>query len=506
MLVFNQMKNRDIKPNCFTFPFVIKSCKKLLELVESKKVHCFVIKAGFQDNPFISISMIDLYSTLGQVKSARTMFDVMPERNIVAWTTMISGYILSGDIENARSLFDLTPDRDVIIWNTMVSGYIGEGDMCTAKKLFDEMPYPDIMAYNTILIGYFNNGEFEKGERFFNEMPEKNVFSWNGLVGGYARKSQFSKVLDAFDRMLKESSDIPPNDATLVSVLTACSRLGALDMGKSVHVYAESNGYKQNVYVGNGLIDMYSRCGSIEDALDVFNGMNSKDLITWNLLISGLAMHGRGSDALTMFDQMINANVKPDKITFVGVLCACTHMGLIDEGFSLLNMMITDYSITPEIEHHGCIVDLLARAGYLEEAFAYIKAIPMQADAVIWSALLGACRTYKNIELAEYCLEQLIKLEPKNPANYVMLANICKDMNRWEDVSRLKVAMKDTGVRKPTGCSLIEVNGSLNGFYSLDEKHPKRDEIYRVLNQLVELLKLPTYSSKLGTLEEYYVF
>ncbi|OVA09012.1 Pentatricopeptide repeat [Macleaya cordata] len=506
MVLFNQMKSRDVRPNCFTFPFVIKSCKMLLALGEGKKVHCFVIKSGFEMNRFISIAMIDMYSTVGAVKLAHQVFDGMPERNIVAWTAIISGYILSADIKNARRLFEITPDRDVIIWNIMISGYISNGDMVTARKLFNEMPNRDLMAFNTILIGYFNNENFEEGEKFFDEMTEKNVFSWNGLIGGYARKGRFSEVLGAFKRMLKESSDIPPNDATLVSVLTACSRLGALALGKWVHVYAVDNGYKQNIYVGNGLIDMYSKCGNIENAIEVFNCMNSKDLITWNSIIGGLAMHGRGNDALIIFDQMRNANKKPDGITFVGVLCACTHMGLTEKGFSYFNLMTEDYSIVPEIEHFGCMADLLARAGFLNEAVDYIRKMPIQADAVIWSALLGACRTYRNIQLAEIALEKLIELEPKNPANYIMLSNIYKDMGRWEDVARLKVAMKETGVRKPTGCSLIEVNDGVTEFYSLDEKHPQREEIYRVLNGLVELLKSPSYDSGIDELEEGYVY
>jgi pentatricopeptide repeat protein len=291
--------------------------------------------------------------------------------------------------------------------------------------------------------------------------------------------------------------NVRPSDATLVTVLSACARLGAIDLGKWVHLYAESNGYKGNLYVGNALIDMYAKCGTVENAVDVFKSMGTKDLITWNTIINGLAIHGRGSDALTLFCQMKNAGEIPDGITFIGILCACTHMGLVEDGFSYFQSMVDDYSIVPQIEHYGCMVDLLARAGLLDQAVEFVRKMPMEADAIIWAALLGACRIYKNIELAELALERLIELEPKNPANFVMLSNIYGDLGRWKDVARLKVSMRDTGFRKLPGCSLIEVNDSVVEFYSLDERHPEREEIYGALRGLTKLLRSSGYVSDL---------
>ncbi|KAF8413540.1 hypothetical protein HHK36_001531 [Tetracentron sinense] len=501
LLLFSQMKNRDVKPNCFTFPFVLKSCGKISALREGKEVHCFVIKSGFGENPFVGTTLIYMYSGGRAIDSAYQTFAEMPVRNIVAWTSIISGYILCDDIGSARRLFDLTLERDVVLWNTMVSGYIGSGDMGAARQLFDVMPNRDVMSWNTVLIGYFNNSDFKAGERLFQEMPKKNVFSWNGLIGGYARNGRFFEVLGAFKRMLMESN-VPPDDATLVTALSACARLGALDLGKWIHVYAESNGFKRNIYVGNGLIDMYAKCGSIESAVDVFNVMNSKDLITWNTIICGLAMHGRGTDALDFFSQMRNAKEKPDGITFVGILCACTHMGLVENGYSYFHSMIDEYSIVPQIEHYGCMVDLLSRAGLLNQAVDFVTKMPIEADGVIWSALLGACRIYKNVQLAELALDQLIHLEPKNPANYVMLSNIYGDLGRWEDVARLKVVMRETGVRKLPGCSLIEVNDGVVEFYSLDERHPRREEMYEALRGLMELLRSSGYEPDFEELGE----
>ncbi|CAL5350154.1 unnamed protein product [Camellia sinensis] len=492
VVLFNQMKSLDIRPNCFTFPMVLKSCAKLLALQEGERVHCFVLKMGFKSNPFIGTTLIDLYASGSAIGCAYKVFCEMFVRNVVAWTSMINGYILFGDVVSARSLFDLAPERDIVLWNTMISGYIECKDMVAARKLFDWMPNPDLMSWNTLLNGYANNADVEGCEKLFEEMPERNIFSWNGLIGGYARNGRLFEVLNAFKRMLRES-DVSPNDATLVTVLSSCARLGALDLGNWVHVYAESNGYQDNIFVRNALVDMYAKCGSIDSAIDVFNSMHTKDLISWNTIINGLAVHGHGADALSLFSQMKNTAEKPDGITFIGILCACSHMGLVEDGFSYFYSMIDEYSIMPQIEHYGCMVDMLARAGLLDQAVDFVKKMPIEADGIIWTALLGACRSYKNIKLAELALHRLIELEPKNPANYVMLSNIYGDVRRWEDVARLKVAMRDTGFKKLPGCSLIEVDDAVVEFYSLDERHPKNEEIYAALRGLTKLLRLSGY-------------
>lgn len=499
LVLFGQMKSLDVMPNCFTYRIVLKSCVKVNAYVEGQEIHCVAIKAGFRADPFVATTLIDMYAGGGAIGAAYKVFGEMVQRTVVSWTLMIKGYILCRDVISARRLFDLAPVRDVVLWNTMVSGYIETGDMVAARKLFDEMPNRDVMSWNTMLNGYANNGDAEACERFFEVMPEKNIFSWNGFIGGYARSGLFVEVLETFKRMLIESS-VLPNDVTLVIVLAACARLGAINLGKWIHVYAENNGYRENLYVGNALIDMYAKCGIIENAVDVFKTMGTKDLITWNTIINGLATHGRGNDSLTLFHEMKNAGETPDRITFVGVLCACTHMGLVEDGFSYFQSMVNDYSIVPQIEHYGCMVDLLARAGLLDQAVEFVRKMPREADAVIWAALLAACRIYKNVELAEVAFERLIELEPNNPANFVILSNIYGDLGRWKDVARLKVAMRDIGFRKLPGCSLVEVNDSVVKFYSLDERHPEREEIYRALKGLTKLLRSSGYVPDLSEL------
>ncbi|GAB2254715.1 hypothetical protein Droror1_Dr00022524 [Drosera rotundifolia] len=489
--LFVQMMRTGVEPSCYTFPMIVKCCVGFGGIREGMEVHCVVIRNGFRANPFVGTTLIELYSSGGGSGDAYKVFGEMPVRNVVAWTAMVNGFIGCGDMVSARRMFELAPERDVVLWNTLVSGYIGAGDLVTAREMFDRMPNKDVMSWNTMLSGYFENGDVVPGECLFEEMSVRNAFSWNALIGGYTHDGRFMDVLSAFKRMLAEA-DVCPNNATLVVVLSACARLGALDLGKWVHTYAESIGYKANVYIENALIDMYAKCGLIRDAFDVFRGMRKKDLVSWNTIISGLAMHGHAVDALDLFAEMKVAGVKPDGITFIGVLCACTHLGLVEDGLAYFESM-ADYSVALEIEHYGCMLDMYARAGMLKEAMNFVNKMPMKADGVIWASLLGACRVHKNVELAEVALEHLIELEPGNPSNYVMLSNVYGDAGKWDKLSRLKVAGRDTGSRKVTGCSLIEVNEKLSKFNSSDDRHPEKDGIYGCLKSLTCLIKSKAY-------------
>ncbi|KAG0480197.1 hypothetical protein HPP92_011055 [Vanilla planifolia] len=485
LLLFSQMTRRDVRPNLFTFPFVIISCMVIPAPRSGAVVHCFAGKTGLGSNVFVGNSLINMYASKGDVGSAYKVFEDMPAKNVVIWTTIVRAYVSVGNMGMARYLFDQLEERDVILWDTMVSAYIQHGDMGAAQDLFAKMPVRDIRAWNTILLGYANSHNIAACKEFFDRMPERNVFSWNGLIGGY--NDQLSDVLSVFRRMLI-SSDVKPNDATLVTVLSSCSKLGALNWGRWVHLYAENNGFKGNNYVGNGLIDMYTKCGCIQSAIDVFDAMQNRDIITWNTMINGLAMHGMGLAALELFDQMVEVE-KPDGITFVGLLNACAHMGLVERGLACFRSMKQCYFILPCIEHYGCMVDLLGRAGLLDEAISFVKVMPMEPDDVIWSALLGGCRVQHHICLAEAAMARLVRLVPEDAANYVVLSNIYGDAGRWEDFAMLQKVLRRMNSGKSPGCSLIEVNMEVTEFCSSDARHGRVKEIYEILESLTNLTK-----------------
>lgn len=484
--LFGKMMEFHIKPSCCTFPMILKSCGKLVALCEGEQAHSLAIKNGFKTNTFVGNTLIDMYSRAGKVELAYKVFGEIPFRNIVTWTLMINGFILYGNLKSARELFDLTSERDVVLWNTMISGYIEIGDMETAHKLFDNMPHKDTMSWNTILNGYANNGKIKACEELFEVMPKKNIFSWNILICAYAKLGRFFEVLTTFQRMLSEAEVLPDN-ATLVTVSLACARLGALDLGMWLHIYAQRIGYEGNIQVENALMDMYAKCGHIENAMYVFKGLVKRDLVSWNTIIGGLAMHGHASEALVLFDQMKNGRVQPDGVSFLGVLCACTHIGLVEEGLTYFQSM-ADYSVNPQIEHYGCLIDLYARSGHLTEALNIVKMMPMEADTVIWACLLGASRIYKNAAIAEIALEQLMKLEPGNPAYYLILSNMHGEAGEWKTVPKLKLAMRDTRFRKMPGCSMIEIHDKVVEFYSMDQRHCETEEIYVCLRSLSKLM------------------
>lgn len=490
--LFDDMRKRDVEPNRYTFTFLLKSCAKIGDIRKGEKIQCISVKTGFQSNMFVGTALIDVYSVCGLQKFARKVFDEMPVKNIVAWTAILSAYLLGGDLVSARDVFDCVIDRDIVVWNTMISGYLKSGELEMAQQLFVQMPHKDLICWNTMLQGYANNGhDVEVCVKFFNEMPERNVFSWNGLIAGYIAHGQFSQALHVFSQMLREPN-ITPSEATIVMVLSACSKLGSLDLGMWVHVYAYGNEFRSNLNVGNGLIDMYSKCGNVNAALVIFHGMEFKDVVSWNAIIGGLAMHGFGTEALDMFSQMSSniQGVKPDGITFVGILSACTHMGFVEQGFRYLNLMVEHYNILPWIEHYGCIVDLLGRSGLAEEALHFIQTMPMEPDQIMWSSLVAACFNRGNVNLAEMATKEILKFQPDEAANHVALSNVYGYVGRWKNVAETKLNMrqKSSGKKLP-GCSLIELNWEVAEFYSGDFRHSQTEEIYKMLVTLNGCLK-----------------
>ncbi|CAA6671773.1 unnamed protein product [Spirodela intermedia] len=478
LALFARMRVGGAAPNRYTFTFVLKSCAKLPAARTGTAVHGVAVKTGFEGNPFVGTLLIDVYSAAaggGDCESARKVFEGMPERNVVSWTAIVSAHLASGDVGSARRLFDrVAAGADVVLWNTMVSGYISAGDMAAARELFERMPQKDLMAWNTLLHGFAIGGDLEECAKLFQAMPKRNVFSWNGLMRGYLRHERFSEALSTFTHMLR-AQEVSPNDATLAMALSACSKAGALDFGRRIHLYAQSHGFMGTNHVVNGVIDMYAKCGSLHSALEVFDKTPIRDLVTWNIVIGALAAHGRAAAALGLFEKMKAERVAPDGITFIGLV--------------YFRSMAEDHSIAPWMEHYGCVVDLLCRAGLLAEALELVGTMPVAADCVIWSTLLGACQTRGAVELAELAVEKLAALRPDDAANYVALSNVYGAAGSWGDFARAKRQMKEWNTEKSPGRSMIEIDRWVFEFCSSDGRHPRTEEIYGVLRQLKQLTR-----------------
>lgn len=316
----------------------------------------------------------------------------------------------------------------------------------------------------------------------------KSVVLWNAAISGFIKNGCSKNALELFDQMLQIKGgelEVKPDAITVVSVLAACADLGALDVGEWIHDYAIKNGIGLDVFVGTALVDMYAKCGSIELARKVFNDMTERNVLSWTVMIRGLAMCGHGNDALMLFSKMVEEGVRPDSVTFVGVLSACSHSGLVDEGQRIFTSMTRDFGVLPKAEHYSCMVDLFSRAGLLNEALEFIQTMPIKPQAALWGSLLSACRQNpKDVELAEFVASQLMEIEPDNDATYVLLSNIYAYNNMWDDVAKLRRWMKDRGIRKTPGCSFIEVNGVVYEFIVGDKSHPRTEEVYGMMEEM----------------------
>jgi pentatricopeptide repeat protein len=314
-------------------------------------------------------------------------------------------------------------------------------------------------------------------------MSQGDVVSWTTMIAGYAQNGHANDAVKLFRQMLLVDMKLDP--VTITSVLPAVACLAALQQGKEIHGYTIRRGILANVFVGSALIDMYAKCGNIDIAHKVFYQLPERNVVSWTAMIVAYGMHGLCDDALICFSQMQQAGMKPNHITFIGVLSACSHAGLVDKGWQYFDCMTKDYCIKPQIDHYACMIDLLGRAGYLDEALHFLNRMPLEPGPVVWGSILGACRIYRNVKLGKLASEHLFDLEPNNPGNYVLMSNIYTESGRWDDAVQVRAMMKDRGLKKMPGCSWIEVNNNVHTFLAGDISHPESEKIYATLESLV---------------------
>ncbi|KAK9271904.1 hypothetical protein L1049_002269 [Liquidambar formosana] len=423
---YTQMEKRRMKPDNFTFPFLLKACTKLCWVKMGNEIHGRVVKFGFESNTFVRNTLIYFHANCGDLGVASVLFDGSAKQDVVAWSALTAGYARRGELGVARQLFDEMPVKDMVSWNVMITGYAKRGEMESARKLFDEVPKRDVVTWNAMIAGYVLLGVHEQALEMFEEM-----------------------------RCLGEQ----PDEVTMLSLLSACADLGDLDVGKKIHTsLLEMCTTNLSVVLGNALIDMYAKCGSIERALEVFQGMKEKDVSTWNSILGGLAFHGHAEESIHLFNKMRRKKVRPNEITFVAVLVSCSHAGKVDEGRRYFAVMRDEYNIEPNIKHYGCMVDMLGRAGLLNEAFEFVGTMQIEPNAIVWRTLLGACGIHGNVELAKHANEQLLKMRRDQSGDYVLLSNLYASQGEWTGVQNVRKLMDDSGVRKEPGCSLIEAD------------------------------------------------
>uniref|UniRef100_A0A2N9FL27 Pentacotripeptide-repeat region of PRORP domain-containing protein n=1 Tax=Fagus sylvatica TaxID=28930 RepID=A0A2N9FL27_FAGSY len=474
-------------PDGYTFTTLGKSCGLSLAIWEGQEVHGHVIKIGFCLDLHVSTALVDMYAKFGKMGYARMVFDEMLQRNEVAWTALICGYMRSGDMSNARLLFDRMPDKDSAAFNAMIDGYVKLGDMGSARNLFDEMPDRNVVSWTSMIYGYCHSGDVESARLLFDTMPEKNLISWNAMMGGYCQNKHPYEALRLFQEM-QSTTLLEPDEVTIVSILPAIADLGALDLGGWFHRFSRRKKLDRATNVCTALVDMYAKCGEVTKARKLFDEMPEKVTASWNALIYGFAVNGCAKEALEIFSKMRRKRYKPNEVTMLGVLSACNHSGLVEEGKKWFKAM-EEFGLTPKIEHYGCMVDLLGRAGCLEEAEQLIERMPYKANVVILTSFLFACGCSKDTTRAERVLNKAVKMEPRNDGIYVMLRNLYATEERWRDVEEIKGLMRKNGANKEVGCSVIEVDGRVREFAAGKRVNPHLEAIHLTLEQLKKHMK-----------------
>ncbi|XP_058074608.1 pentatricopeptide repeat-containing protein At1g08070, chloroplastic-like [Magnolia sinica] len=496
VLFYQEIIEGGLVPDNFTFPSLFKSCGGS---DEGKQLHCHAVKFGFAADSYVQNTLMNMYANCGCLSHARLVFNKMTERNVVSFATIIAAYANWDRPGEAVSLFqrmefeNVVPNEVALVNVLMACARARDLDMAKWVHRYME---DNRIGFNTILTAalmdvYCKCGFVYVARELFDEMSDRNLFCWNIMINGHVEDSDYKEALVLFREM--QIRGVKPDKVTMASLLLACSQLGALELGKWLHAYINKENIEVDIVLRTALVDMYAKCGSIESALRVFHEMPERDVMTWTAMIGGLAMCGHGEKALELFYEMQRSGVRPDAITFVGVLSACSHAGLVDEGFSHFDSMSSLYNIKPSVEHYGCMVDLLGRAGHIEKAEEFIRNMPMVPDFFVLGGLLGACRIHGNLEVAERAARQLLELDPANGGAYVLLSNIYGSLGKWDEVKRTRELMAERNIKKPPGCSLIEVDGVVHEFVMGDESHPQSHEIYSMVEDMVQLLKVAGY-------------
>uniref|UniRef100_A0A2N9EDY3 Pentatricopeptide repeat-containing protein n=1 Tax=Fagus sylvatica TaxID=28930 RepID=A0A2N9EDY3_FAGSY len=437
---------------------------------------------------------ITVLAQCGRIDEAQRLFELMPERDVISWTAMVAGWSKNGRIEEARLLFDRMPERNVVSWNAMITGYAQNKRLAEALSLFERMPQRDMPSWNTMITGLIQNGELSRSWELFNEMPQKNVISWTAIITGYIQGGKSEEALKIFSKMLV-ADGVKPNEGTFVTVLGACSDLAGLSEGQQVHQMISKTVYQGCAFVVSALINMYSKCGELSTARKMFDdGMAShRDLVSWNGMIAAYGHHGCGREAIDLFNEMREFGVQPDDVTYVGLLSACSHSGLVEEGLVYFDELVKDGSIIVREDHYTCLVDLCGRAGRLKEAFNFIKQLGNKPSESVWGALLAGCNVHGDVNIGKLAAKELLEVESENAGTYLLLSNIYASAGKWREAAKVRLKMKDKGLKKQPGCSWIEIGNSAHVFSVGDKSHRQSELICSVLRDLHGKMKKAGY-------------
>ncbi|CAN6465899.1 unnamed protein product [Victoria cruziana] len=497
--LYCRMQCEGVLPDGFTFPHVLKACGGLGNPRKGREIHAQIFRLGFESDVFVQNGLITMYSKCGWVDHARCLFDRLHDRTIVSWTSIISGYAQNGHPVEALQIFtemqcsNVEPDCIALV--SILRAYTDVEGLQQGKSIHGYVIKGGFESEVDILISltamYAKCGEVETARILFDRVSSPGVILWNAMISGYAKNGYANEAVELFRELL--SLHVRPDSVTVRAAILACAQVGSVELCRWIGGYVRGSEQRADIFVNTALIDMYAKCGIIGEARRVFDMVPEKDVVVWTAMIMGYGLHGHGQEALALYEEMKRAGMKPNDVTFVGILSACNHSGLVEEGWQYFHSMKRDYGIEPRHQHYACVVDLLGRAGYLDEAWEFIKNMPVEPSVTVWGALLSACKIYGDVELGRYAAERIFVVDPTNAGHYVQLSNLYAAAGRWGDVAKVRVLMKERGLVKALGYSLIEINGKLQAFRVGDDSHPRSKEIYAMLEKLESKLKEAGY-------------
>uniref|UniRef100_A0A1D1Z2A8 Pentatricopeptide repeat-containing protein At1g53600, mitochondrial n=1 Tax=Anthurium amnicola TaxID=1678845 RepID=A0A1D1Z2A8_9ARAE len=448
-LTFLAMRRDGVSINTITLSVILDACTDLARIGEGIQIHGLILSMGFGCDTFLGNSLINMYFRVDCLTDAKIVFANMEKKDVVSWNSMITGYVQTDRIEEAHMLFEQMPTRDVVSWTSM-------------------------------LVGFSNRGQLEESVHLFREMPQKDDVAWTAMVSGFVGNEEHETAFRWFVQMLREG--ILPNPFSLSSILSASAGLTMLNQGMQVHACAVKMYLESAISVQNSLVSMYAKCGNLADACQIFLSIRDLNIVSMNSMITGFAQHGLAEEALELFRKMQTNGYKPNQVTFLGVLSACSHGGLVEEGYMHFQSMSSSYGIEPGPDHYTCMVDLLGRAGLLTEAAELIGSLPFDPHSAVWGALLGACRTHFDLGLAKHAAGQIFELEPDNATAYAVLSEMYSLAGLRKDEEEVRAAKRSKGLRKNRGCSWVTLDNRVCVFFAGDKSHSEWREIFALLS------------------------
>lgn len=473
LTIFRRLQSAGFRPDSCSVTSALQAIIELGFFNKGKEIHGYIIRNKLDYDVYVCTSLVDMYVKKDSLEKAQAVFENTENKNICAWNSLISGYSFKGLFPNAETLLNQLNEKgikpDLVTWNSLASGYSMWGFSEEALSVINRIKSSGLTP---------------------------NVISWTAIISGCSQNEKYRNALEIFSQM--QAENVRPNSTTICSLLSACAGLSLLTKGKEIHCLSIRLGFVDDIYITTALIDMYSKAGKLKVAHDIFRRIQDKTLPCWNCMMMGYAIYGHGEEVMILFNELRKMGIRPDAITFTALLSGCKNSGLVTEGWKYFDSMKTDYNLVPTIEHYSCMVDLLGKAGYLDEAWDFIQTMPIKPDASIWGAFLASCRTHKNIKLAEVAAKNLFELEPYNSANYMLMMNLYSSLNRWDDMERLKESMTALGVKTPHVWSWTQVNQTIHMFSTEGRPHPDEGDIYFELYHLISEIRKLGYEPDLN--------